>query len=96
MENQSVDQHAVYQMIGQMNDPNNAQFMLNDLSVISGPESSTGKQGYNTANIVKQRGLNNMSQIVATNTSTQLAGGPPHQGAQKYKNGNTPLGYNTK
>ena len=45
---------------------------FNDTSVLSGAaESNHGNLGYNTALIVKQRGLNNMSQIVAT--SNQLS-----------------------
>lgn len=78
---------AAYQMVGP-NDPSLGHSNLHDSSVISGPDVGGGSQSYNTALIVKQRGLNNMSQIVAPSTSTQLTGGGGQSQASKYKGTN--------
>lgn len=88
---------AAYQTAGPTGDPSHGQSSFHDSSVVSGPDSTAGNQNYNTALIVKQRGLNNMSQIVATNPSSQLAGGAGHtQAVTKYKNANILGGFNSQ
>ena len=64
---------------------------------MSGPEGSAANQSFNTALVVNKRGLNNMSQIVATSTSAQLAGnGAQAHAASKYKNANALHGFNSQ
>ena len=87
---------AAYQTAGPHGDPSHAQSTFHDSSVVSGPDSTAGNQNYNTALIVKQRGLNNMSQIVATNTSSHLAGAAHPQTVSKYKNANVLGGFNSQ
>lgn len=75
-------------------DPTQGHNSFHDTSVMSGPADSTGgNQSYNTALIVKQRGLNNMSQIVAT--SSQLSAAHT-QAISKYKNANILQGFSSQ
>jgi hypothetical protein len=86
-------QLAAYHASATHADPTQAHNSFHDASVISGPADSTGgNQSYNSALIVKQRGLNNMSQIVAT--SSQLSAAHT-QAISKYKNANILQGFSS-
>jgi len=73
-DNHALAQIAAYQSAMQQAEQSHLQSNFHDFSVLSGPEHSTGNQSFNTALIINQRGLTNMSQIVPTSTSTQLNG----------------------
>lgn len=92
-ESLAVAQLAAYHTSAAHADPTQAHNSFHDTSVMSGPTDSIGgNQSYNTALIVKQRGLNNMSQIVAT--SSQLSAAQT-QAISKYKNANILQGFSS-